>query len=55
MTPAAPKADFIGAANFAPALTALGGRHVPGLTPDDQLGYTPLDEASVLDAIAAGD
>lgn len=38
---------FVGVANFAPKLTEMGARHTRGLTPDHQLGYTPLDEAIV--------
>jgi len=47
INPAAPKDIFVGAANFAPALTPLGACHLRGLTPDAQLSYTPLDEAIV--------
>ena len=37
----------MGAANYAPSLTEVGARMSTGLTPDAQLGYTPLDEAVV--------
>jgi hypothetical protein len=47
VTPAGPKDVFVGAANFAPSLTPTGARHASGLTPEGQLGFTPLDEAVV--------
>ena len=47
VTPAGPKDVFHGVANFNPQLTENGMRHASGLTPDAQLGYTPLDEAIV--------
>jgi len=47
VTPAGPKDLFIGAANFAPTLTKIGVRHASGITPDAQLGFSPLDEAIV--------
>lgn len=45
VTPAGPKADYIGAANFAPALTTLGSRHAPGLTAEADLGYAVAPRA----------
>lgn len=39
VTAAAPRGEFVGAANFAPSLTSLGTRHTVGLTPDNSLGY----------------
>lgn len=47
VTPAGPKDVFVGAANFSPQLTEVGTRLTTGLTPDAQIGFTPLDEAIV--------
>ena len=46
-SPAGPKDVFVGAANFSPQLTEVGTRLTTGLTPDAQIGFTPLDEAIV--------
>ena len=47
VTPAQPKEAYLGTANYAPQPSETGRLLTGGLTADEQIGFTPLDEAVV--------